>query len=121
VHIGALNRISIGNNVLIASRVFITDHNHGSYNGAHQSSPYTPPAIRDIISNEVKIEDNVWIGEGVCILPGVVIGKGSVIASNSFVTKSIPANSIAAGVPAKVIKKFDIKENIWKKPSQSVL
>jgi acetyltransferase-like isoleucine patch superfamily enzyme len=113
VHIGALIRVKLGNNVLIASRVFITDHNHGVYSGSCQSSPYTAPSSRKVVGSEVEIEDNVWIGEGACILPGVKIGKGSIIASNSVVTKSIPSNSIAAGVPAKVIKVFSIKENKW--------
>jgi len=113
VHIGAFNSVKIGNNVLIASRVFITDHNHGRYSGLLQSSPSTFPADRDIVSDYVHIEDNVWIGEGVCILPGVTIGKGSVIGSNSVVTKSVPPNSIAVGIPAEVVRRFSNKEKIW--------
>jgi acetyltransferase-like isoleucine patch superfamily enzyme len=53
----------------------------------------------------VYIEDNVWIGSNCTIGKGVTIGTGSIIAANSFVNKSIPANSIAGGVPAKIIKK----------------
>lgn len=55
-------------------------------------------------SAPVTIEDNVWIGANVTILPGVVVGRGSVIAAGSVVTKSVPPNSLVAGVPAKVIK-----------------
>ena len=51
------------------------------------------------------IEKNVWIGANVTVLPGVTIGKGSIIAAGAVVTKDVPANMIAAGVPAKVIRK----------------
>ena len=53
---------------------------------------------------DINIENDVWIGMDVTILSGVTIGKGSVIAANSVVTKSIPENVLAGGVPAKVIK-----------------
>jgi acetyltransferase-like isoleucine patch superfamily enzyme len=57
------------------------------------------------ISREgIEIQDNCWIGTGVRILDGVSIGSGSVIGAGSVVTKDIPSNSIAVGVPAKVIK-----------------
>jgi acetyltransferase-like isoleucine patch superfamily enzyme len=61
--------------------------------------------VRPLISKgEVVIGDNVWIGEGAMILPNVHIGEHAIIAANSVVTKDIPAYSIAAGVPAKIIK-----------------
>ena len=53
----------------------------------------------------VVIEDNVWLGDNVCVLPGVTIGKGSVIGANSVVTHSIPPYSIAVGTPAKIVLK----------------
>ena len=65
------------------------------------------------IENEVVIGDNVWIGDNVTVLPNVHIGKGCVIGANSVVTKDIPDNCIAVGIPAKVIKKFDYKEKKW--------
>ena len=66
------------------------------------------PNLRPLTSKgPIIIEDNVWIGEMVCILSGVSIGKGAIIAAGSVVTKDIPAYTIAAGIPAKVIKKFD--------------
>lgn len=64
-----------------------------------------PPLLRPLYSKgQVVIGKNVWIGDKVTILPGVSIGDGSVIAANSVVTKSIPPYSIAAGIPAKIIK-----------------
>lgn len=116
VHIGAVNYVEIGNNVLMASKIYISDHNHGSYNGLFQSSPATKPSIRPLNSNsKVVIGDNVWIGEFVTILPGVTIGAGSIIGSNSVVSKDIPANSIAVGAPAKVVKNFEFEVNQWLK------
>lgn len=55
----------------------------------------------------VALGDNVWIGSRVIILKGVTIGDNSVIAAGSVVTKSIPANTVAAGIPAKVIRELD--------------
>lgn len=116
VHIGAVNYIEIGNNVLFASRVYVTDHNHGIYRGNSQSNPDQPPLKRNIFNNEsVIISDNVWVGENVIILPGVTIGKGSIIGSNSVVTNDVPPNSIVVGVPGKVIKSFNYSTNTWEK------
>jgi lipopolysaccharide O-acetyltransferase len=113
VHIAVAKGVYIGDNTLIASKVFISDHNHGNYTGDNQSSPMTPPIERELFSREVKIGSNVWIGEFVSILPGVTIGDGSIIGSMSVVTKNIPEYSIAVGSPAKVIKTYDKDTNKW--------
>lgn len=116
VHIAAKESVSIGDNVLIASKVFITDILHGSYKGCESdSNPNTPPVNRELSSLPVRIDDNVWIGEFVSILPGCTIGKGSIIGSNTVVTKDIPPYSIAAGNPARVIKKYNFTVNRWEK------
>jgi acetyltransferase-like isoleucine patch superfamily enzyme len=116
VHIAAAESIKIGNNVLMASKIFITDISHGSYgvNGVHDS-PTTIPKERSLTVKPVEIGDNVWIGEFVSILPGVTIGKGSVIGTMSVVSKSIPPNCIAVGSPAKVIKQYDFESKMWVK------
>ncbi|MBB5608601.1 MULTISPECIES: DapH/DapD/GlmU-related protein [unclassified Janthinobacterium] len=114
LHIAATNSIRIGNNVLIGSKVLITDHLHGDYRGLHPSSPEISPHDRPLSSDlAVTIEDNVLIGDNVSVLPGVNIGFGAVIGANSVVTSDIPAWTIAAGVPAKVLKKFDSIEKKW--------
>lgn len=116
VHIGAIESVTLGNNILIASKVFITDHNHGNYSGiTGHEDPNIPPRLRKWHSSPVIIEDNVWIGEQVTILPGVKIGKGCVIGAMSLVNKSIPPYSIAVGIPAKVIKQFDFNTQKWEK------
>jgi acetyltransferase-like isoleucine patch superfamily enzyme len=101
-HIGAINNVQIGSNVLLASKIYISDHDHGA---TTFDEMMLPPVQRRVLSKgAVIIKDNVWIGEGVVILANVTIGECSIIAANAVVTKDIPAFSVAAGVPAKVIK-----------------
>ena len=107
LHIGAIDSVKIGSNVLIASGVYISDHSHGSYSGVNQSDPLEVPVARPLFSVPVNIGDNVWIGENVSILSGVVIGDGAIIGAGSVVTKDVPSFSIAVGSPALVIKTYD--------------
>lgn len=112
VHIACISGVTIADNVLLASKVFITDHNHGTYG---TSSPETAPSQRELISKPVHIKENVWIGEFVSILPGVTVGRGSVIGTMSVVTSDIPDYCIAVGAPARVIKRFNFKSGQWEK------
>jgi len=101
-HITAINRIEIGDNVLTGKHITITDNSHGK---CDLSSFNLPPAARPLHSaGPVVIEAGVWLGDKVTILPNVRIGKNAVIGANSVVTKDIPANCVAGGIPAKVIK-----------------
>jgi lipopolysaccharide O-acetyltransferase len=113
VHVAAVDSLEIGNNVLIASKVYISDHDHGRYSGKGQNTPEESPGLRDVVAAPVIIEDNVWVGEFVSILKGVRIGFGSIIGSNSVVTGTIPPRSIAVGAPARVIKQFDPDAKQW--------
>lgn len=116
-HIGAVNYVEIGNHVLFGSKCYVTDHNHGIYSGDNeQSDPDIPPSQRLLTHDKkVIIEDNVWIGDNVTVLPGVTIGKGAIIGSNAVVSKSIPPYSIAVGIPAHVIKKWNPVCKQWVK------
>lgn len=110
VHIGACNEIIIEDGVLIASKVFITDHYHGM---TDRKTLDIPPSDRTLYSKgRVIIEKEAWIGEGVAIMPGVKIGRNAVIGANSVVTHDIPAYAVAAGIPARVlsIKAKDISK-----------
>ena len=114
VHIGAIESVTIGNDVLIASKVFISDHDHGTYSGPREhSSPESRPADRPCQSTPVVIEDRVWLGESVCVLPGVKIGAGSIIGAHSVVTRDIPVNCLAVGSPARVVKRFCPVSRRW--------
>lgn len=89
---GRGGNLKIGNNVDIAKGVWIFTVGHDPHSDTH-----------DTISQDVVIEDSVWIASRAIILPGVTIGKGSVVAAGSVVTKDVPAMSIVGGNPAKII------------------
>lgn len=103
-HIASVVRLVIGNNVLIASGVFITDHDHGEIDRASMD---VAPAARPLVCSAVIIGDNVWIGEKVVILKGVEIGHGSVVAAGAVVTKSMPPYSVIGGIPARVLRTLE--------------
>lgn len=101
-HITASNSIEIKESVLLGKKVTITDNSHGSFTESDLSKI---PYHRDVISKgAVIIGERVWIGDKVTVLPGVTIGEAAIIGANSVVTHDIPAYSVAAGVPAKVLK-----------------
>ncbi|GFE60325.1 DapH/DapD/GlmU-related protein [Geobacter sp. AOG2] len=107
-HVGSCECVEIGKNVLIAGRVYISDHNH---NFKNIEEPIVNQGIE--AGGKVVIGDNSWLGEGCVILPGVSIGKGAVIGSNAVVTKSIPPFSVAVGIPAKVIRQYNNETKAW--------
>lgn len=114
LHIASCNKVSIGNNVLLGSKIHITDHAHGVYFGENQSSPSERPIDRKLASSgPVTIGDNVWIGDNVVVLPNTVIGSGAIIGANSVVSKDVPSNVIAVGCPAKAIKTWNEENSEW--------
>ena len=114
VHIACVNRILIGDSCLIGSKVLISDHNHGRYAGHGQSDPSTRPNDRELSSGgPVIIGKNVWIGDNAVILGSVEIGDGAIVAANAVVIKSVPSNTIVAGIPGRVVKRFDPLSSTW--------
>lgn len=97
ISIWCFKEITIGNNVRCGANVLIMDGD------AHQDDPR---AGKDA---SIHIEDNVWIGTDVKILKGVTIGANTIIGAGSIVTKSIPPNVVAAGVPCKVIRNIELE------------
>lgn len=108
-HIFATRSIIIGQNVLTADKVYISDNQH-DYEDI--CVPVLHQKIKQI--NEVKIGDGSWIGENVCII-GASIGKNCVIGANSVVTKDIPDYSIAVGAPAIIKKRYNFDQKKWVK------
>ncbi|MBO7611612.1 MAG: sugar O-acetyltransferase [Elusimicrobia bacterium] len=91
--------IEIGDGSLIGHNTTIATLNHD----------FNPDKRANLHPSPVKIGKNVWIGSDCTILPGVEISNGAVIGAGSVVTKNVPANSIAVGSPARVIKQIEIK------------
>ncbi len=117
VHIGAIQEIVIEDDVLIASRVFITDHNHGILDERCTSEEMLrAPIDRPLLAKPVKIGKRCWLGENVAILPGVELGDGCIVGASTVVTKSFPPYSVIVGNPGKAYKQFDIDGNCWVQP-----
>ena len=89
-------KITIGKAVMFGPAVTIATVGH----------PINPKMREYMYTDSVRIEDNCWIGAGVTICPGVTIGENSVIGAGSVVVHDIPANSVAAGNPCKVLREI---------------
>jgi len=97
VEIDVSELVSIGDHVLIAPGVFITDHAHNIKAGILIDA-------QGCSSTPVSIADDVWIGARAVILPGVNIGRGAVIGAGAVVTRDVVENSVVAGVPARILR-----------------
>jgi acetyltransferase-like isoleucine patch superfamily enzyme len=99
VQINAWRSVFIGNNVLIADRVLVTDADH-----IYDNSFIPILAQGDYFRGPVNLSDGCWIGIGAVILPGVTVGRNAIVAANAVVVHDVPDLAIAAGVPARIIK-----------------
>lgn len=103
--INAWRSVTIGRNVLIADRVFISDADHTF------SDPATPIRLQgDSFLGAVTLHDGCWIGIGAVILPGVTVGRNAVVAANAVVTGDVPDHTVVGGIPARVIKQAQRKD-----------
>lgn len=101
--------VTIGSHVNLAQNVTVTGLNH------HFEDVNLPIDRQGVRTSPIVIEDNVWIGAHTVILPGVTIGKHSIVAAGSVVRTSIPPYSVCAGVPARLIKRYDFESGAWRK------
>jgi len=110
VHIVCHDRIRIGRNVSIAGNCSIVDVTH-PYLDVHD-----PMKIGSRILDEpsfVEIGDGSFIGFGAVILPNIKLGKNVVIGANSVVTRDIPDYCVAAGAPARILKRYNFTKKVW--------
>jgi acetyltransferase-like isoleucine patch superfamily enzyme len=101
IHINARESVTIEDNVLIADRVFITDHHHGCDNLDMPIISQPLPA-----GHPVRIGQGSWIGIGAAIFPGVTIGQNAIVAANAVVTRDVPDHAVARGVPARMFERL---------------
>ena len=92
------NAVRIGNHVMIGPNVQI-------YTPAHEIQA-EPRNQGWEVAKSIVIEENVWIGGAAVLLPGVRIGRNSIVGAGAVVTKNVPANTIVAGNPAKIIREI---------------
>jgi len=96
--ISSFQRVSIGRECIVADRVMLIDFDHGVVEEDR------PIRLQGIYKRDVKVGHNCWIGYGACILRGVTVGDNAIIGTSTVVTKDLPANSVAAGAPARVLR-----------------
>lgn len=101
--------VTIGNYVMLAQNIVISGLNHGF------EDVTVPPRSQKVVTKQIIINDNVWIGANSVVTAGVTIGKNAIIGAGSVVTKDIPEYCVAVGNPAKVIKKYNFETAIWEK------
>lgn len=99
--------VNVGNDVMLAQNIVVSGLNHGYVDVKIATSKQA------VTCKEIIIEDEVWIGANSVITAGVRLGRHCVIGAGSVVTKDVPEFSVAVGNPAKVIKKYDFKEDRW--------
>lgn len=107
--ISCLNKIEIDDGVLIGPNTFVGDNYHG--NNSYEELKIIPSKRRLWSKGPIKVGKNVWIGRNVCIMPDVEIGDNSIIGANAVVTHNIPKNSVAVGIPARVIRSINNNKN----------
>lgn len=108
-HIVGISSVCIEKNVLMADHIFISDCTH---NYEIIEKPIGKQSIKFI--KPVTIGEGSWLGENVCVC-GANVGKHCVIAANSVVTNDIPDYCVAAGSPARVVKKYNFENKMWEK------
>jgi acetyltransferase-like isoleucine patch superfamily enzyme len=109
--ISAKNLVHLEPNVLLGPSVLITDHSHRF---SDSDAPIHAQGLTE--GGTVLIERNCWLGFGaaiICTSGDLVVGRNSVIGANSVVTRSVPAFSVVAGNPARVVKRFDPERTAW--------
>ena len=99
--LAAVERVEIGEDCLIAELVSIRDHDH------RFDRLDVPVREQGSVAAPVSIGRNVWLGAKVTVAKGVTIGDNAVVGANAVVTRDLPANAVAAGVPARVIRYRD--------------
>lgn len=109
--LSAANLVTIEDDVIFASSVFIGDHAHGR---SRTDVAYKYQPLEDV--SPITIGRGSWIGEHVVVMPGVSIGEFAIVGANSVVSEDIPPRSIAVGSPSRVVKVWSSDSSAWIRP-----
>lgn len=108
-HIVFASNLIIGSNCVFSSRVMINTTNH-MYNNINENVMH-----QKLITKDIHIGNNCFVGMDVKIFPGVTIGENVIVGANSIVMSDLPSYTVCVGVPAKPIKKYNFKTKKWEK------
>ena len=103
--------VTIGNDVILAQNIVMSGLNHG------YEDILLPPHDQPVSKKSITVENEVWIGANVVVVAGVTIGKHAIVAAGSIVTKNVPAYSVVAGNPARIIKQYNSVSGKWDRVS----
>jgi len=113
--ISAYQRVRIGEQCVIADRAMFIDFDHGVVEVER------PIRVQGIYKRDVEVGSNVWIGYGACVLRGVRIGDNAIVGTSTVVTRSIPANAVVVGSPARILRMREIPRSLqWPNPVEPV-
>ncbi len=104
--ISAFQHVSIGRECILADRVMLIDFDHGV------TEVERPVRLQGIYKRDVSVGHNVWIGYGACVLRGVSVGDNAIVGTNAVLTKDVPENAVAGGVPARVLRMREAPESM---------
>ena len=115
VTISAYQRVRIGEQCVVADRAMFIDFDHGMVEVER------PVRVQGIYKRDVEVGSNVWIGYGASVLRGSRVGDNSVLGTYTVVTRSVPANAVVAGIPARILRMRPAPVNLrWPNPVEPV-
>jgi acetyltransferase-like isoleucine patch superfamily enzyme len=104
--ISAFQHVSIGRECIVADRVMLIDFDHGVVDVER------PIREQGIYKRDVRVGNNVWIGYGACFLRGVSVGDNAIIGTSAVVTRDIPDDAVAGGIPARVLRMREVPQRM---------
>jgi len=107
--ISAFQHVSVGRECILADRVMLIDFDHGVVDVEQ------PIRVQGIYKRDVRVGNNVWVGYGACFLRGVTVGDNCIVGTSAVVTRDIPDDAVAGGVPARVLRMRDTPQHLrWR-------
>ena len=104
--ISAFQHVSVGRECILADRVMLIDFDHGVVDVEQ------PIRVQGIYKRDVRVGNNVWVGYGACFLRGVTVGDNCIVGTSAVVTRDVPDDAVAGGVPARVLRMRDTPQHL---------